>query len=354
MNLESMGFSPFFARSFEEYAREGLEAGRVALEHKHLYRLYTEHGEVLAEVSGRMRYLAAGPQDFPAVGDWVAATVRREEGRATIHAVLPRKSAFVRKIAGFTTEEQVVAANVDTVFLMTALNSDFNLRRIERYLVMAWESGSSPVIILNKADLCSQVEERISEVESVAFGVPIHAVSAVTGEGIEELARYMSSGQTIALLGSSGVGKSTLINRLAGEEVQKVQSVRRGDDRGRHTTTHRELIILPEGRLVIDTPGMRELQLWDGEEGIRDTFGDIETLASQCRFADCRHEREPGCAVKQAIEAGKLEPARLESYRKLLKEQAYFERRQSQKSHIMERAKWKAITKAMRNAHTKT
>ena len=348
LNLEILGLNEEILDKAKEYLAEGYELGRVAQEHKRLYRLFTEKGDVLAEVSGKMRHLAGERQDFPAVGDWVVCSIRAKEGKATIHAVLPRKSKFSRKIAGLTTEEQIVATNIDTIFLVNALNLDFNLRRIERYLLLAWDSGANPVIVLSKADLCEDIEEKIAELETIAFGVPIHAVSAINNEGFEQLTPYLKEGKTIALLGSSGVGKSTITNWLYGEEVQRVNDIREGDDRGKHTTTYRELIVLPQGGILIDTPGMRELQLWNTSDGLETSFEDIESLAKQCFFNDCQHHNEPSCAVKQAIADGSLEQSRFDSYKKLQKELAYLERKNDQKAKLAEKEKWKKISQSQK------
>jgi ribosome biogenesis GTPase len=348
MNLDGLGWNSFFAQNFESHDREGYTVGRVALEHKNTYILYTERGELWAEVTGKMQYQASGRQDFPAVGDWVVIRVSGAENRAMIHAVLPRKSKFSRKTAGAKTEEQIIATNIDTVFLISGLDGDFNLRRIERYLILVWESGANPIIILNKVDLCNDVEERRNAVESIALGVPIVVLSALNNQGLDALNAYLGKGQTVALLGSSGVGKSTLTNQLAGRNIQAVQDVRSGDDRGRHTTTHRELIVLPSGGLLMDTPGMREVQIWAGDESFQETFADIQTLAMHCRFHNCQHDTEPGCAVRQALEDGTLDYERFLSHQKLQKELNYLARKQDRKASLVEKERWKKITKSLR------
>lgn len=349
MDLFTLGWNDYFAERFAPYADQGLTPARVAAEFKHLYRLYAEQGELLAEVSGKMRYQADGRSDYPAVGDWVAVSARWDEGRATIHGVLPRKSKFSRQAAGTVTGEQVVAANIDTVFLLSALDNDFNPRRIERYLTLAWESGVNPVILLNKADCCQMVKSRVEEARAVAFGVPVHPISCATGQGLEELASYLAPGFTAAALGSSGVGKSTLVNRLLGREIQRVNEVREDDSRGRHTTTYREMFFLPSGGIIIDTPGMRELQLWDAEVGLQGAFAEVEQLAARCRFSDCRHRGEPGCAVREALDNGTLDAARFESYEKLRKEMAYQRRREDINEYLAEKEKWRKISLMIRD-----
>lgn len=347
VRLPALGWSDHFARAFQPFAAEGLVAGRVVLEHTHLYRVLTETGELLAQVSGRFRHHASGRRDFPAVGDWVAIARRLHGGRATIHAVLPRRSRFARKVAGARTEEQVVAANIDTVFLVAGLDDDFNLRRLERYLVLARESGAMPVVVLNKADVCSDVAARVREVDAIALGLPVLAISAKGGLGLETLRSYLRPGETVAFLGSSGVGKSTIINALVGHPILRTREVRARDSRGRHATSARELVVLPGGGLVIDTPGMRELQLWEVGEGLTAAFDDIDALGVACRFRDCRHRDEPGCAVKAAVEEGRLAAERLESYRKLRDELERLDAQQERKRHS------KIMTRALK-AHLKT
>jgi ribosome biogenesis GTPase len=346
LSLTELGWN----EHFEQHRPEGeLVLGRVAVEHRGAYAVYTDAGEAWAELAGKLRYEAAGRGELPAVGDWVAMQPR-PEGRATIHAVLPRRTKISRKVNLSETEEQVLAANVDTIFLVSSLNRDLNARRIERYLATAWESGAEPAIVLNKADLCPMEEraELIAGVEAVAFGVPVHTVSAVTGEGLDEVSPYFGPGRTVVLLGSSGVGKSTLINRVLGVERLETREIRAGDGRGRHTTTHRELIVMPGGGLVIDTPGLRELQLWESSDGLGETFQDVTQLAAECRFADCVHETEPGCAVREAIRSGALPAERLESYRKLQRELARLERRRDGRLQSLERKKWRQFSKQQR------
>jgi ribosome biogenesis GTPase len=350
LNMERLGWKPDMDEQFRRMAEPGDGYGRVALEHTHLYRIYTERGDMLAEVAGRLRHQAQGRNDYPAVGDWVVIGYREADNRAIIRAVMPRFSKFSRKMAGLITDEQIVAANVDTVFLVNALNQDFNVRRLERYLVLAWESGANPVVLLTKADLCGEQEsrERAAAAEAVAIGVPVHIVSAASGEGLEQLSPYLGEGQTVALLGSSGVGKSTIVNALYGRTIMQVSEIREGDDKGRHTTTHRELVPLPGGGVLIDTPGMRELQLWHADEGLDQGFRDIEELASRCRFGDCGHRREPGCAVQEALGGGKLAAERYDSYLKLQRELAYLARKEDSALRSKEKERWKKINMDMR------
>jgi ribosome biogenesis GTPase len=328
--------------------REKMIAGRVILEHKHMYRVVTDQGEWLATLSGNFKHNANQRRDFPAVGDWIGIEQMPGEEKGIIHSILPRSSLFSRKVAGDTTVEQIVAVNVDYVLLVMSLNLDFNLRRLERYMIAAWDSGANPVIVLTKKDVCSDPESYVEQAESVAFGVPIYTVSSVTGEGISELQDLLKDGKTSALLGSSGVGKSSLTNALCGEDVMSVQNIREGDDKGRHTTTHRELFLMPGGGLLIDTPGMREFQLWDNSESLDTGFKDVEQIAESCRFNDCQHNGQPGCAIEDALNNGALSHERYASYEKLKKELAYMERKSDQVAQKAERNKWKQVTKDSR------
>jgi len=316
--LDSLGWTPALEDQFAPYAADGLEPARVAVEHRGAYLLYNRRGEEAAELAGRLRHAAAERGELPAVGDWVAAT---PTDPALINAVLPRRTKFSRMAATANgrTIEQVVAANVDTVFLTAGLDGDLNVRRLERYLALGWESGAEPVVVLTKADLCENVDAALLDVESVAIGVPVHAVSNLTGDGVEELGAYFAPGRTVAALGSSGVGKSSLVNALAGKELMATGDLR-ADGRGRHTTTNRQLLRLPNGGLFLDTPGMRELRLWESEEGLAQTFDDVGAAAARCRFADCSHAQEPGCGVRAALDEGSLAHDRYESWRKLQNE----------------------------------
>jgi ribosome biogenesis GTPase / thiamine phosphate phosphatase len=343
--LEELGWDEAWAAEFEPHRALGLVPGRVAIQHRGAYVLATPEGEVWAELPRRLLRLAEEDGGaMPAVGDWVGYRPSATGGRVHLEVVLPRRSAFSRNTAWQETREQVVAANVDTVFLVQGIPLDLSARRLERYLATAWESGATPVIVLTKTDLADDLEPYLAEVESVAFGVPVHAVSNVTGEGLAGLRAYAAPGRTVALLGSSGVGKSTLVNSLLGTDALETQELR-ADGRGRHTTTRRELVLLPGGGIVLDTPGMRELQLWDVDEGLQQAFSDVEELAAQCRFSDCGHASEPGCAIRDALETGALRAERWESYLKLQRELAALhvrmdvQARREQKRQIRVRAR---------------
>ena len=326
ITMRQYGLSEIFEKSAGRFA--DLTVSRVLSQEKGNYRLVSAQGEKWGEVSGRFLYHIQTKSEYPAVGDFVMADWNESGGSAVIHHVLPRKSSFIRKAAGEKNEEQVVAANIDTVFMCMSLNNDFNLRRLERYVSIAWNSGAAPVVVLTKSDLCRDPDHKLLEVSSVAAGVDVLVTNTIHQNGYEQIYPYLSEGKTIAFIGSSGVGKSTLINCLLGEKYLDTNGLR-NDDKGRHTTTHRELILLPSGGMVIDTPGMRELGMWDAEAGIDQTFSDIEKLAQRCRFRDCTHSgREPGCAVQEAAERGELPMDRLRSYQKLMNENRYMENSQ--------------------------
>lgn len=348
IELAALGWSARQAEAFAPYAAEGFQPARVALEHTHIYRVWAEGGEWLARVSGRLRHRASARTDFPAVGDWVAVEPGPPGSDARIHGILPRFSRFSRRAAGDPTEEQIVAANIDIVFLVSGLDGDFNSRRIERYLVVAWESGAKPVIVLNKADLVDDAEAIVKEVRALASGVDVHAVSCKTPGSVDVLRGYVGFGQTGALLGSSGVGKSSIVNQLVGEDLLRTGEVRSSDSRGRHVSTARQLVLLPGAGVLIDTPGMRELQLWETTESLAETFADIEARAEHCRFRDCRHQSEPGCAVREAVEAGELAATRLASFHKLVEEQAYQARQQDARALIEQKRIGRVGAKALR------
>ena len=351
MSLQALGWNSYFDALWREREVPARLPARVISQQRGLWRIAGEFEEKWAEASGTLRAAADAGADWPTAGDWVAAEILSGGGRPLIQEVLPRRSKFVRKVAGRRVEEQVIAANVDTAFVVMALDGDFNVRRLERFLAQCWESGAKSIIVLNKADDCGDVATRVAEVESVAAGLPIFAVSARTGEGLEALDRLLEPGHTIVLLGSSGVGKSTLLNHFLQRDAQVVQPVRVSDSRGRHTTTSRELFALPGGALLIDTPGLRELQLWGAAEGVEHTFSDIEELAAQCKYGDCGHTSEPGCAVQAAIAEGRLEADRLESQRKLQREQEFLLRKVDVEARQHEKDRVKLVHRGVRKMY---
>jgi ribosome biogenesis GTPase / thiamine phosphate phosphatase len=344
--LESLGWDAAWASELEGLEQPDLIPGRVAAQHRGAYAVWTESGDIRAEVAGALHYQRSVGGVLPAVGDWVGLRGRPENGRATIHAVLWRRSAIARKTADRNSVDQVLAANVDAVFLLTGLDDDFSLRRLERYLATAWESGAEPVVVLTKTDLCAEVAEHVLEAEGVAIGVPVLPVSNLTGDGIDAVEAYVRPGKTAVLLGSSGVGKSSLLNRLAGRELMRTAEIA-ADGTGRHTTTHRELLRLESGGLVIDTPGLRELQLFEGD--LSSAFSDVEELAADCRFRDCAHQREPGCAVLTAVDNGVLELDRLRSWRKLQRELASIAARADKRLHAERKRRWKQHARYVRS-----
>jgi ribosome biogenesis GTPase len=347
-SLDDMGWDPFFDRQVTDDERARWTPARVVWEAREHYRLSTGDAEWHGVLAGRIRHRAGSRADLPVVGDWVLAAVRPAEQSATIHRRLGRRSRFSRAAAGRSTEEQIVAANVDTVLLVTSFNRDFNLRRIERYLALTWESGARPVVVLNKADLCTDHEAWRAEMASASQGVPVLVTSALRGDGIADLHELIRTSGTTALLGSSGVGKSTLINTIVGDSQQGVMPIREGDDRGRHSTTARQLFCLPRGGVLIDTPGMRELQLWDAEAGLEHAFADIQALAARCRFRDCSHGGEPGCAVTAAVGRGECPADRLDSYRQLQREDRFLRSRHDESARLQRVRQAKRAVKALR------
>lgn len=349
MNLAELGWNDAFAAAFAPHAAEGCVPARVTLELKGFFEVTGEDGARLGEVTGKFIHAARTAADYPAIGDWVAVTPQPgEETRAAIHAVLPRRTKFSRKAAGEQVVEQVVAANVDTVFLVSALDGNYHLHRLERYLAAAWASGAQPVVLLNKADVNDDTAAILAEIAGIAPNVPVHIVSAQTRRGLKALAPYLQPGRTIALLGSSGVGKSTLINRLVGERVQDTQEVREADNKGRHTTTQRELLVAPSGVIVIDTPGMREIQPWDAGLGITAAFDDVAAIAARCKFRDCTHTVEPGCAIRAALADGSLPAERWQAYQRMQRASAHEVRRVSRDAQLRQKVDFKKLTKQLR------
>jgi ribosome biogenesis GTPase len=350
-SLTRWGWNSYFEAFWRGGRWENAVPARVIAQQRKFWRVAGDFGECWAEASGKLRLAAEEGADWPAVGDWVAVEFHSADTTAMIREVLPRRSKFVRKAPGKKMEEQVIATNVDEALLVSALDGDFNPRRVERYLAQCWESGARPVIVLNKADACEEARWKAPEMERVAIGTAVCVVSARTGEGFGELEELLRPGHTLVLLGSSGVGKSTIANRLLGQMVQEVQPVRESDRKGRHTTTARELFALPGGALLMDTPGLREMQLWDAEEGVGQVFADIDSLAARCRFGDCRHEAEPGCAVQAALKGGTLDAARLENQRKLLREQEFLRRKVDPEARQEQNEQWKRIHRAARQKY---
>ena len=347
--IKQYGWSDLLARAFEPHARVGHAPGRVVVQQRDGYLVATDEGELRAKLSGRLRH-EAREAGHPAVGDWAALSTNLVERTATIHAILPRRTAFVRRAADSAQTPQVVAANIDLAFIVTSMNADLNPRRIERYLAAAWQSGARPVVVLTKSDLCAEPRPQVAELETLAAGCPVVMVSARQGLGLEALMAHLAPGETCVLIGSSGVGKSTLVNVLLGEERMATQAIREADDQGRHTTSHRQLVLLPGGGLIVDTPGVREVGLIDADEGLSAVFEDIERLAETCRFNDCGHANEPGCAVRGALESGVLDPDRWAHFQKLGLELAAVEDKADRAAKEAERRRLGGLQKKHRAA----
>ncbi|MGB8475740.1 MAG: ribosome small subunit-dependent GTPase A [Candidatus Acidiferrum sp.] len=351
MLIENLGWDAYFEAQWSESGNSGCVSARVISQQRGLWRVAGGFEECWAEPSGKFRRESEDGGDWPTVGDWVSVEARPEKQNALIQKVLPRRSRFARKVAGKQIEEQVLAANIDVALIVMALDGDFNARRIERYVAQCWESGARPAIVLNKTDSCAGSGELAAEIERMAMGARVFPVSAKTGAGMEALQASFAKRQTMVLLGSSGAGKSTLVNRLLETELQATYPVRASDSRGRHTTTSRELFLLPGGAMIIDTPGLRELQLWNAADGLPQTFAEVDKLASQCRFSDCRHRNEPGCAVQTALASGILEAGRLESWRKLQREQEFLLRKAYPEIRHAERKRIKIIMRQVKNKY---
>lgn len=350
LGLKELGWNHFFQQQTAD-KDPGLLPARVSRQDVNQYVLVSEQGELTGHLPGRFRQQAVSKADLPTVGDWVLASPIQggEAGHVQIEHLLERKSKFSRKEAGDVVDEQIVAANIDTIFIVNGLDDDFNPKRIERYLLLSWDSGAMPVIVLNKADVCEDVDKKIEALDAIAMGTPIITMSAKQGVGMDAVREHIEPGSTCALMGSSGVGKSTIINSLLGFERFETSSVRADDSKGRHTTTFREMVRLPGGGLIIDTPGMREIQVWADEESLSQSFSDIEELALFCKFSDCQHDQEPGCAIRAAIADGSLEEERLVSYRKLLRELQHLEAQQDPAARAEKKQARRKFAKLIRN-----
>lgn len=345
MNLKDLGWTEAFQESFDALGLDGLVPARVFREDKGFYQVYCQEGRFTAEVTGRFIHHTSGKADFPAVGDWVAVDIAKTDKTAVIHDLVKRASCFSRQSAGTSTGQQVLASNIDTAFLVSGMDQEFNPRRIERYLTLAGECRIPSVIVLNKVDLCEDTDGPLKSMRAIAGEIPVLMVSALAGIGMGAFDEYLTPGRTTVFLGSSGVGKSTLINHLMGYQRQQIGEVREYDGKGRHTTTRREMIRLPDGAWVIDTPGMREIQLWADEESLKRAFEDVVIISAGCRFRDCEHLDEPGCAALAAVESGELDPKRLQSYLKQKEELRQDALKRKKREQKVERGKWNKIRK---------
>lgn len=347
-NLHQLGWRSSFDQHFKSFQEQGFQVGRIAIENRDNYLVLNGENEYFGEVTGKLLFNAQSASDLPKVGDWVVVSLFESEQKAIIHEVLPRQTKFSRKIASAKTEEQVLATNIDYIFIVQSCDHDFSLRRLERQMVMVYEGGAQPIAVLNKIDLCDNYETYISKVSSIFNDNEVMAVSARTDAGIDRLKSQLEAGKTYAFIGSSGVGKTSLINKILGDDIFKVNEVREKDSKGRHTTTRRQLIAIPSGGLLIDTPGMKEFQLWNADEGLDEVYSEIADLSASCRFSDCTHTQEIGCAVIAAVESGKLPKDRYESYLKLARELAYLQNRQEQ-NRYNSKNRFKSISRAIKN-----
>jgi ribosome biogenesis GTPase len=347
--LQKWGWNPSLEEKFNYLKDQKLKPGRIVLESRHLYEIETEKGRVKARVSGHFMYTALNRSEYPTIGDWVALNM--ENDKAVIEKLIERKSSFSRKRPGVEVEEQIIAANIDYLFLVFALDGgrNFTAGALERFLTESWDSGATPVVLLNKTDLCDDPGRFLKEAGTLSPGVDVYLTSALSGEGLDSIGKYLKPGKTIAFTGFSGVGKSALINKLCGFELMKTGELRHGDLKGKHTTTRKELILMDNGAILIDSPGIKELQLWGNEETLSQSFEDIMSLAELCRFSDCSHSGEPGCAVQNALSSGTLEQRRFENYLQMRKELQYLESKKDIRSVLEEKAKGKKFSKMVKN-----
>lgn len=346
--LYQLGWNEFFNQHFQPFQEQGFDVARVAIENRDNYLVLTNAQEYFAEATGKLLFNARSSSDLPRVGDWLVVSLFESEQKAIIHEVLPRQTKFSRKIAGPKTEEQILAANIDYIFIVQSCDHDFSLRRLERQMVMVYEGGAQPIVVLNKIDLCDNYEAYLLQISKIISNEEIVAVSARTDVGMDRLKSRLEAGKTFAFIGSSGVGKTSLINKILGDAIFKVNEVRGKDSKGRHTTTRRHLIVIPNGGLLIDTPGMKEFQLWEADEGLDEVYSEIADLSAGCHFSDCTHTQEIGCAVIDAVESGKLSKNRYESYLKLAKELNYLKNRQQQ-NRYNSKNRFKSISRAIKN-----
>ena len=346
VDLATLGWNPFFEDAFVKHRAAGLVPARVATEDKNFYTIVGEAGETIAVITGRLHLKKGNRTALPKVGDWVAVNRPGAGEQTLVHAVLPRRTTLSRKLPGREAEEQVIATNLDVVFVVQAMDSTFNLRRLERFLVMVHEGGAQPVVLLNKTDLCDDPDAQVAAVQAAAGTTPVIPVCAKTGKGTGKMRAFVTAGTTVAFIGTSGVGKSSLINRLLGEATQATLEVRSEDSKGRHTTTWRELIPLPSGGLVVDTPGMREFHMWVAGDGLESAFADVVQFASHCRFRDCQHQKEPDCAVRAALAEGKITAERYDSFSKLQRELGRVREERKQHAYFVNKRRSTLGTKA--------